>query len=267
MSFDAREVSAFDGEPQELYWFLRGTDSWLYTSGAYPITLDLQTYEPLAGLSRSNIKLGRERARNQLTVEMPKSAGLATEFITVPSQTPVWLYLYGIHESETDFRIIWQGRVSSVDFKGEKATLTLDDVMATTKKQAFRAFYQNQCNNFMFDANCTLSEDDFREDGLVILSVDGDVITFDNAQAAGFFISGQIRRENGDRRMVVNDTKASLTHTVTLLQPFEDMEVGEVVRGIGGACRHTFDTCFSGNQENFGGYPLVPRKDPFKSFV
>lgn len=277
MSFNAREISDYGGEPQELYLFMRGTDTWPLTSGAYPITLDLDTYEPLAGLSRGEIKRGNERSRNQLTVEAPRDAEVIAGFIGVPDQAPIWLYIYKIHEGETDYRVMWQGRVRSVDFKGNKATITLDDIMASTKKQGLRHLFQNQCNHFTFDGNCGLSEDDFRTDSVAVATVEGSVITLDDEQAEGFYIAGQVRRSNGERRMVTSDAKAGDTHTLTLLQAFEGLEAGELVRIIGGACRHTFSTCKTisvksgdspvDNSENFGGYPLVPRKNPFKSII
>lgn len=276
MSFDAKETSAFEGEPQELYWFMRGAEEWLYTSGAYPIMLDVNLYEPLAGLKREAVVRGQERGRNQLTIEMPRTTDLVQEFITVPKQTPIWLKIFRIHDGETDYRIFYQGRIRAVDFKGNLATLTMDDITASIYKQAFRWKFQNQCNNFTFDDNCTLDEVDFTYTDQEILSIDGSVITFDNTEAAGWFISGQIIMSNDDRRMIINDTKVGSTHTITLLQPLEDAQVGDLVNAVGGACRHTFETCklvktmgggTEDNSENYGGYPLVPRKNPFRSIV
>lgn len=277
MSFSAREPSFNDGEPQELYWFMRGATAWFYTSGAFPVTLGLNTYEPLAGLKRGEIRRGRERSKNSLTVDMPRDTDIISEFIQIPQQTPIWLHVYRIHEGESDYRIMWQGRVRSVDFRGEKAVLTLDDLLSSAKKNAFRALYQGQCNNFTFDANCGLNEDDFRFDDVPVGAVDDAVIEVDNAEPAGWFIAGQVRRANGERRMIMADSKTGSTHTLTLLQPFEGLEVGEEVRLIGGACRHTFATCQDvsvktgadpvDNSENYGGYPMVPRKNPFKSVI
>lgn len=276
MSFDARETSAFDGEPQELYWFMRDSTSWFYTSGAYPITLDLNTYEPLAGLERQAIVRGRERSKNQLSINVPRSADLVQEFFGVPRQSPIWLKIFKIHIGETDFRITYQGRVRAVDFKGGVATLTLDDIMASVYKQAFRHKFQNQCNHFMYDSNCTLVEGDFTYEDQEILSVTNDQITVDNAEAAGVYTNGQVRLSNGDRRLVVADTKVGSTHTLTLLQPFEVLEAGDLVNLIIGACRNTFATCKAintlgggtdDNSENYGGYPLVPRQDPFRSVI
>lgn len=267
MSFDAREISEYEGEPQELYWFMRGTEEWLYTSGSFAVTLGLNTYEPLAGLKRQAIVRGRERSRNQLSIEMPRTAALVSEFIGVPKQTPVWLKILRVHEGESDAKISYQGRVRACDLKGNMATLTCDDIMASVYKQAFRHKFQNQCNHFMYDSNCTLVEGDYTHIDQELLTVDGDTLTVDNAEAAGVFINGQVRTATGERRLVVNDTKAGSTHTLTLLQPFEDVVAGDLVFLIEGACRNTFATCPEDNKANYGGYPLVPRKDPFKSVI
>jgi uncharacterized phage protein (TIGR02218 family) len=265
MSYTTRELSEYDGKPRELFWFMRGSDEWTYSSGAEEVTFESKTFTPVAGLTRSSIKYGSERSRSQLTVTMPRDLAVAQLFVGIPNIDPVWLYVYSIHEGETDYSVVWQGRIRGVDFRGTQATATLDTILASTKKQSLRHLYQNQCNNFMFDTNCTLSEADFSHTATVA-SITNNVITADDSQIAGYYISGQIKRSNGDRRMVVADTKVGSTHTLELLTAFEDLEVGESVTLIGGACRHTFDTCPVGNKENFGGYPKVPRKNPFKSF-
>jgi len=267
MSFDAREISDYSGEPQELYWFMRGVEEWFYTTGAFPITLDLNTYEPLAGLKRQSITRGRERGRNQLSVTMPSDAAVALQFLSVPKQASLWLKILKIHEGETDYRVTYQGRIRAVDVAKSTATITFDDLMASVYKQGFRHKFQNQCNHFMFDQNCTLSEEDFLHTDQAVITVDANAITVDNAAAEGAFISGQVRRSNGERRLVVSNTKAGDTHTLTLLQPFEGLDPGEVVNLIEGACRHTFATCPEDNKSNYGGYPLVPRKNPFRSVI
>jgi hypothetical protein len=129
MSFDVRETSQNDGEPQELYWFMRGSEDWHYTTGAYPITLDLNTYEPLAGLKRQAIVRGRERGRSQFTLSMPRDCDVALQFLSVPKQSSLWLKILKVHEGETDYRVFYQGRVRAVSLKGNIATITFDDLM------------------------------------------------------------------------------------------------------------------------------------------
>lgn len=265
MSFDTKEISEYSGEPQELFWFMRGVTDWAYTSGALPVDKFDLTFEPLAGLSRSSIKLANERSRNQMTVTMPRDAELVKQFVGIPPQEAIWLNLYQIHLGETDYSLAWQGKIRTVEFKGNYATVILDTLLATNKKSFLRHLYQNQCNHFTFDANCTLSEEDYSHAG-TIDSVDGVTIEVTDAQATDYYSAGQIKRSNGDRRFIVTDVEAGGTHTLTLLTPFEDLEVGEAVTLIGGACKHTFETCPVDNRSNYGGYPKVPRKNPFRSF-
>jgi uncharacterized phage protein (TIGR02218 family) len=278
MSFDIKEASQYSGQPRELYWFMRGVESWAYSSGiTEDVEMDSQVFQPLPGLSRSNIKDAAERGQAQLTVTMPRDALIAKEFIGIPNIEPVWLYVYRVHEGEIDFRITWQGRIRVVEFQGNNAKITLDNIKGSTKKSALRALYQNQCNHFTFDANCGLLEADYTVSDVEVLSLDTNVMTIEDAdRAAGFYRAGQVRRSSGDRRFVVSDTKVGDVHTLTLLTPFEDLAVGDLVDLIGGACLHTFGTCQIitdktgapvDNSANYGGYPKVPRKDPFKSIT
>lgn len=263
MSFSANEQSESEGRPRELYWFMRGTDSWTYASGTDAYDLEGQTFTPVANLTRSSIRNGRERSRNQMTLDMPRDLPIAQEFRGIPQTEAVWLRIYRVHEGETDFRVTWQGRVRCVEFKGHVGTMTLDDIAGSTKKSSLRMLFQNQCNNFTFDENCGLLEADYSHAATVI-SVTANNLTADDSQAAGYYIAGQVKRANGDRRFIVEDTKVGSIHTLNLLTPFEDLADDEEVTLIGGACRHTFDTCPI--QANYGGYPKVPRKNPFKSF-
>lgn len=274
MSFDSRETSEYEGKPRELYWFMRGDEEWHYSSGVEEVEFQFDTYTPIEGLSRSAIRDGRERSRNQLTVELPRTAEVALLYQGIPNTAAVWLNIYELHEGEDEYAIAWQGRVRGCEFKGAVAILTLDSLLASTKKQSLRHLYQNQCNHFTFDANCGLSEATYSVASQTVLTIEDNVLTIDNANAADFFRAGQVKRANGDRRFIVSDSKAGSTHTLTLLQPFEDMEAGEVVTLIGGACLHTFTTCqatklpggsTADNSANYGGYPKVPRKNPFKS--
>lgn len=265
MSFDSLETSEYGNKPRELYWFMRGSDSWTYASGAEAIEFGGNTFEPVSGLSRGNVREGGERARSQMTVQMPADTDVAELFIGIPSTEAMWLYIYRIHEGEDAYRITWQGRVRFAEFAGTKATLTLDSILTSTKKAALRHLFQNQCNHFTFDANCGLSEADFSHT-VTIASITDNLLTAIDSQDEGYYIAGQVKRASGDRRFVTANTKAAGTHTLELLTPFEDLEVGEEVTIIGGACRHTFETCPIEVKPNYGGYPKVPRKNPFKSF-
>jgi uncharacterized phage protein (TIGR02218 family) len=264
MSFESIETSEYDNEPRELYWFMRGSQSWTYTSGQHRVNFEGQTFAPVDGLSRSSVRDSKERSRSQMTVSMPRDIEVAQMFVGIPDTQAMWLYLYRIHDGETEYRLSWQGRVRYNEFQGTGAKLTLDNILTSTKKSALRHLFQNQCNHFTFDANCGLSEATYSTDDVAITDIDGNFLEVADSQAAGYYRAGQVKRANGDRRFIVANTKASGVHTFELLTPFEDLEIGEEVTIIGGACLHTFATCPI--QVNYGGFPKVPRKNPFKSF-
>ena len=120
-----------------------------------------------------------------------------------------------------------------------------------------------------------MSEVEFSTSGVAVVSIDGNLVEVVDTQDEGYYIAGQVKRSNGDRRFIVTDAKAGGIHTLELLAPFEDIQVGEEVTIIGGACRHNFETCQAvvkangdevDNSERYGGYPKVPRKNPFRSF-
>lgn len=275
MSFTSIETSENDNEPRELYWFMRGSESFTYTSGAVEVVFSGQTFVPVDGLSRSSLRDGNERSRSQLTVTLPRENEIARMFVGVPDTQPLWMYLYRIHDGEVDYRLSWQGRVRFNEFSGNTAKITLDNILTSTKKAGLRHLFQNQCNHFTFDSNCGLSEGDFSTTGVLVQALDGNVMQVNDSQAAGYYIAGQVKRANGDRRFIVSDTVASGVHTFELLTPFEDLSVGEAVTIVGGACLHDFTTCqivkttegtTIDNSANYGGFPKVPRKNPFKSF-
>lgn len=274
MSFESVETSEYGNEPRELFWFMRGSESWTYTSAHYPIDFSGYRFEPMDGIVRTSVRDSGERSRNQMTVTVPRDSDIARMLVGVPETKPLWLHIYRVHDGEIDYTILWQGRVRFGETSGSVTKITLDDIRASTKKAALRHLFQNQCNNFTFDANCGLSEADFSTD-VTVVSVVGNVLSVTDSQAAGYYTAGQVLRANGDRRFVVNDTFSSGVHALELISPFENIAAGETVTVIGGACRHTFSTCqivkkadgsTVDNSANYGGYPKVPTKNPFRSF-
>ena len=81
-------------------------------------------------------------------------------------------------------------------------------------------------------------------------------------QPNGWWVSGYVRVDNEDYRMVTAHTG----DTVTVLSPFEDLAAGEVIEVFAG-CDRSWATCGSKftNQANFGGWPFWPTKNPYST--
>jgi hypothetical protein len=78
----------------------------------------------------------------------------------------------------------------------------------------------------------------------------------------GQIIAGEVISNGGERRMVTGQSGTSLT----LSYPFAGLGVGDTVT-LRKGCDHSFATCkakFS-NGERYGGFPIVPDKNPFSS--
>lgn len=239
-----------------------GTQTWAYTSADHPVTYLSNTYTPIENLQRSNPEQSQERALGQLTIQMPHDADIAALFIGYVPPQPIWVSVFTEHDGDSEFTTFWQGRVSSVVFENSIATLNCDPIDRMFKRLGLRQKFQPACNHYLYSTGCTIVKDLFLVNATVG-AVSADTVTSGDigAKPDDWFTAGYAERSNGDRRFITAHTG----NTITLLQPFSHLTVGEVIKVYAG-CKRDPATCQSkfSNIVNFGGFPLVPLKNPFK---
>ena len=276
MSYDARETSVELGKPVELYLFQSGSLVFAYTSGTDPVTYNSIDYQPIQ-ISREEPDIVGDPEVQNLMLTMPADDVFVFRYRTTVPGNRDRLTVYRRHANdggspETIF--FWSGEVSSVAFQGDEAKVGVEPTGSVMRRPVPRRTFSNSCSHVHYDRGCKVNDasPSFRFD-VIVVSISGSTITVQGTgiggQATDFFNAGFLRQGTLDHRMVLDSTDlGSDTIQISLLIPFEDIEVGEIIQLFAG-CDHSFVTCASkfNNAANYGGFPWVPTDNPFQTGI
>lgn len=265
MTFDAREVSAYDGRPVELFEFAREYQYWRYTSADRVIeTATAGTYQPRA-ISRSAIEVSAEKQRSNITVTGPRDLEVADLYRVTPPTITITLVVRQLHQGDNELATIWTGRILSVEFVGAGAQINCEPVATALRRVGLRRMYQRQCPHVLYGVGCGVNRTSFVVFGSVD-SIVGNVANvpqagnFPNAYFAGGYLEFEVALGIYERRFITDQTGGALTLATS---PY-GMKGGMAVRLYPG-CDHQLTTCNSkfSNTANYGGFPFIPLKNPF----
>lgn len=277
MVFNTIETSTESGQPIELYEFTIGTTTTRLTSSENDVLLTStsKTYTA-TNLQRSGLATETNSSTsNRLTVTMPAEHDFVVQFRTIPPGQRAFLTIQRLHRDDlggSEDRItIFKGTIRNISYTNNcrEAVLYLLPLTSAFSRHIPRRTYQSLCPHMLYSPSpaCTLSKDDplFRYFGTVS-AVNGDVITVTGAGSfsglADFFEAGYVEFNNDHR-----DIEAQSGDDLTLIVPFLISPLGSTVICRAG-CKHRHITdCknkFS-NQFNYGGFPYVPKKNPFET--
>jgi hypothetical protein len=156
--------------------------------------------------------------------------------------------------------IIFEGYVTSIAFKGRTCSIDVNPDTEQFNREVPRYKYQSLCNHVLYDAECAVDKNLFKQQGLVNAVV-GNTISVGGFTGTAF-TGGYVQNLAGtDYRMIIEHN----ADVFTLLLPFAENPLGNDVIAFQG-CAHDVTTCrdkFS-NVDNFGGFPFVPTKNPFE---
>lgn len=267
MSYAARETSAFEGQPFELYKFEVATDEslaneWFLASGEIDRTHDGQTYTATA-IRRTGLAQGGEEKDSGVDITLPRDHALAQLFVSSIPAAPLHLTIFRGHDGELEAATIVQfvGRVVSASF-GEDCILHAAREEVLLRNRIPRGRYQTPCNKIIYSAACGVNRNDFAE-AATVTAVAGAVVTSTTfgGHADGWWTNGYL--EFGDeRRMVIRH----VGNEVTLMTPLAGLAVDDVVTAYPGCPRTYVAGCIGkfSNGPNFLGFEWIPVRNPYR---
>lgn len=289
MSFESIQTGP-RGRTVELYEFFQEGVFTRVTSAANNQTASGNTYETLAGLSRTSPVQSNESRSGEIEVTVPISFPLVDQFRgTLPSSFPE-LTIYKLHLNDPDLALFsyWKGVVVNCAFNDDefKATLFCLPPSRVFDRPVPRAVYSGLCNHQLYDAGCKVVRNTYAA-ALTILAVDasGTTLTVNNLRSAAaaivaaqslsltaqeiddFWQRGLITSVGSpvEHRMVVQTDVGNNPDVVRINIPFRNPVVGQSFQFTAG-CAHNLDFCNRkfNNAINFGGFPYVPTLNPFE---
>lgn len=265
MTYAAEEISVQDGAPVELYEFGYGSTALYYTSSGQGYTdasvSPSQSYTS-ANIERSAISSTEEKARNSLTLTVPRTFAIAELFRVSPPSDTVNVTLRRVHRGDTASVVVaWMGRVLSCQFNGAKATLQCEPISVSLRRSGLRRIYGRACPHVLYGTACGLNKSDF-DHATTVSSISGLTLTVGSIGAysyAGGFVEWVNDAGNTERRFIESHVGTALT----LMQAFAGIANTDAVTIYPG-CDHTLAACDAfGNVLNYGGWPWIPNKNPW----
>lgn len=267
MTYNQYEISVEDGRPVELFKFVLNGTTYGYTSAEDLQTINSIIYSPIA-IARGKIDQTRETRSNIVEITVPATNPIVQAYIaTIPGQrTSLTILRYQRSDGATPQVVtLFAGFIHSVSFGDfmRTATISILPASACLSRQIPRFAYQAQCNHVLYDARCKLDENAFKLTAAVS-AVSGATITVPgaNAHPNGYYNSGRVDfPATGDSRLILDH----VGNVLTLLLPFAQNPLGASVNAFAG-CAHDGAACFSfNNTVNYGGFPFVPKINPFET--
>jgi len=269
MTFAAQETSRESGQVIELYTFIFGLEIFRFTSFQRDIVWNGFAYTT-ERISRTNTEATVEDSAGQLTITLPLDNPVPAKFIVnLPGQVgTVQILRAHLTDPAEEVLVLFEGFIANASFDGElEAKLLCNPNTKVFNRAAPRFTYLGLCNHILYDERCKVSIGLFTFTGLVS-AVSGNDITVNGAGGVGpadNFVGGFARFPAGtldDARMIL----AQAGDTLTLLLPFAETVIGSDVDVFAG-CDHSLATCDTKFAAvlDYGGFPFVPRKNPFNT--
>ncbi|WP_369602618.1 DUF2163 domain-containing protein [Hahella sp. SMD15-11] len=255
--------NCYTDDVTELYRFTRGNTAWYYTSASREVVANVdwngdRTYQP-AAISRGALGLGPEAGRRAIDLRCPRDLDLVREYRGAPQPQPMGVSIYRRFGSDWSWALVWTGRVLQVIFEEREARIRCEPASISLKRLGLRRLYARRCPHVLYGAECRATP---VAESFTVSQVDGRFVWFEGASfPPDRFAGGYLERADGTRHMIEHSDYYG--SGITLIYP-APLQVGETVSFYAG-CDHTLQTCQSrfGNADNFGGFPWIPRKNPF----
>lgn len=265
MAYNDDEVSATNARPIELFTFAGTYNTYHMTSYLLPITSGGQLYTPVT-LKRTQLKVGtQEQTDASLEIELPFDHPMVQDYAYENAPPSLVMEMRRCHESNyNDTVLLWTGRVTGFSVEGRIAKLRVPSLFAyILEGNTPNPRFQAPCNHVLYDDRCGVNPALYQHVTTIASIVNNNIAVVSlpfgsNECSAGVMISA-----GGEQRMIISNVGTA----VVLSYSFASLEVGDTVT-IRKGCDHALEghckTRFS-NGARFGGFPLVPDRNPFTS--
>lgn len=268
MSYSSFETSVEAGQPVELFEFRIGLETFRYTSSQLEIVNGGLTYAP-SPITRSDIGIAiNDSSVERLEVIVPADNAFAAKYKTYPPGQRATFTLRRVHRPDPEAITLFKGTLRNISFSedGRQAVMQFLPLTSGFGRTIPRFTYSGQCNHMLYDARCKIDKDNpsFKHQSQVT-AVSGVTITVAGVAAfsgsfADFFVAGYVEFDNDFRAIV-----AQSGDVLTLISPFGVNPLNEIVIVRAGCKQRIVEDCTNkfNNAINFGGFPWVPKKNPF----
>ena len=268
MPFATAHESEEDSLPVYLYTFTIGSTVYRYTSGARNYTSATLSYEPLAGITHTDVQNSGEEAKNSCTViidyDNPISRWLRQYVPTTQITLEIQLYELGVDSEAFEFKGIYLSYLTKYpEFKMIFAPLDY-----TIAQGALQKSFGLNCQHTQYDAHCGLAPADFKFYGSISSYNSGTNIIGLGAVdlttvAVDYYVGGFVELDGvygAERAWVVSQT----INSVEVDRKMPTLGVGANIALVP-SCKGSFINCEGvySNTLKFLGAPHADKVNPF----
>ena len=272
-NYTDKEYSVHAGAPIEVYRFTGTLANYHYTSAEINVTVGGQLYTAIP-ISRSAVSVSNQEDDNQeLEIEVPYDLDIIQEYVYTLAPARLGLEILRYHEGtnpSTDYIVLWKGYVTLYTISGHMAKLRVPSIFSLLLQgEVPGVWYHQPCNHVLFNTQCnasgTMIKANYKTTSTITI-VDDRLITVVNDGVVNSWLrAGEIyNTTRTERRSIVDN----VNNLITINYPFRNAVVGDTVDMYTG-CDHLFTTCRDkfANSINYGGFPYIPRDNPFKGHL
>jgi hypothetical protein len=284
MTFNAKEISAWDGNPVELFLFSTKDGDYYYTNADASIAYNGNTYQPYP-ISSPTIEITGEIEKGLVTFSLPLKGidGLSHPIPRLnmahvyPSRIGVAIYRTHRDDADAEFKPFWNGLLKGQSVENDEAHMECETWLAAMRRRGLVDKWQRLCNYFLYrehGSRCPVSLATHAR-SCTVTAVSGSTITVSGlgAYADNWFRGGFVEAGDGDVRDVLSWVQSTGVLTMTAAMPSTTIQVGTVLTAYDG-CDHLYSTCQSGkfsaetnDGDYFGGFPFGPERNPHQSGI
>lgn len=274
MTLDAKEISAYAGNPERLFLFSMGSTNWGYTNNTMGATYNSIEYIPLV-IEMADITQALAEDSPTVDISLDADAGVLQQYVPYQPIEPMRVRVYRHHPDDLDneYKTELIGEVVSVQFDEEEgmANMSVRMIASDMDRKVPWPVYQKPCNRATYTAGCDVDPVLFATTTTVSAVVENTIYAAafaEKADAEGdprWFIAGTVKNNrNGERRFIIGQEG----ETLYLQAPFVDLQSGDEVTALAGDDR-TKETCKDkfNNLNRWLGFKWVPEKNPFTDNV
>jgi uncharacterized phage protein (TIGR02218 family) len=266
MTYETFETSQAEGDPKELYHFLRGPECWLYTSADEDTIYGGETYVART-VSRGAFTRNEEAASADVEVRLDRALLVTEQFMNQSAPDPVYLTIYRLHRTDAQAIVLFKGRVANATIELEEIVLTVQSPLGKDEKQIPRELILRTCPHVLYGAQCRVDPSSFSFATTIAAVFPGTdanhyrVASLGGA-AEGFYTAGVLVKDATGQRAFIQRHELG-TH-LYFLKPMFGLAVSDEVTVFAG-CDRTVETCRDkfNNVPQFGGFPRHPERNPF----
>ena len=261
MTFPVAESGVATSRPIELFRFTRELNNtkWLYSSSEEEVNIEGGVFLP-APVRRGDLEGSNNSVKAGVEIEIDGNTEFASFLVTEPVYDTLKAEIIRYQRDDESYAVIWNGYVSSFSISGNTSVIRCDPEFVGAGRPLNSLIYSAMCPHMLYSDKCGAAREESSVVGVIGTITGLSIVAPEFAtKADGWFVGGYLSCSTGIRMILSHvGTAVTIDHVMV------GAKSGDTFEAYAG-CKHDKDDCKTkfDNMDNYGGFPFIPRKNPF----